>query len=840
MRLVRLALLSFSVLLSSILIDGHEGGGKRAFREQVAEQVRKAVGEQEAVGDSRRSQRDGKQDVSDKAKQAADCRPRGEDRGGAERRHASKTSTKTGTNTDTKTGMLSSPHLLPSPPMSSPRPTLLNPLFAPLSTLKGVGPQRLPALEKLCAENRILNLLAHAPRKHRPRYKIQSISELPTTHETPPHIAIVLSIARHIPPATPRLPYRILCADNSNNTIELLWFKAQSSTMQARMPEGAKRTVCGSLSEYQGKAQLAHPEQILPEQAFPNIPENEPQWRLTHGITRYTLKKLLAQALERVPNLPEWHPEQFLQANAYPSFRQAIFDLHTAEQEKSRRAHARLAYDELFAHHLALALVKRHWGHKNKRKNKEQEKEDKLSTATQRLEAFHQNLPFQPTAAQQRAVLEIRNDIEAEASMLRLLQGDVGSGKTYVAACALLCATAEAGQGVLMAPSDLLARQHVATLQEWFAPLGIEVALLCGSLAKKEREKTLERIESGAVSVVVGTHALFQKGVLYRDLRLAVIDEQHRFGVYQRAALLSKSSSPDVLVMSATPIPRTLMLSVWGGIALSRLDEKPAGRQPIETRTVSLGRIEEVLSAVARWRSAGDKIYWVCPTITESEPDSGLESGLENGSSVARVVTKVVSVEERVRILRSRFSSSSVVFLHSKLSSDKRAESLQRFVSGDADILVATTMIEVGIDIPSARAIVIENAEHFGLAQLHQLRGRVGRDGGAARCLLLFDGAAGEEARSRLSILRETQDGFRIAEEDWRLRGSGDLLGVRQSGLPQFLFVDFGEHYGLARAAAEQARVCVARDPWLRGEGDLRLLLALFEQGESLEMVEAA
>ena len=709
-------------------------------------------------------------------------------------------------------------------PMSSPRPTILNPLFAPLSALKGVGPQRLPALEKLCSENRILNLLAHAPKKHQPRYKIQSITDLPTTHDIPPHIAIVLRITRHISPTNPKLPYRILCADNNNNIIELLWFQAKSSAMHARMPEGEKRTVCGSLSEYQGKAQLAHPEQILPESAFRNLPDNEPQWRLTSGITRQTLKKLLIQALERVPTLPEWHPEHLLKGSAYPSFRAALFDLHTAEKEKSRRAHARLAYDELFAHHLTLALVKRHWGRQYKRETKENR-----STAEQRLEQFHQRLPFQPTAAQQRAVVEIRDDLDAEGRMLRLLQGDVGSGKTYVAACALLCATAQGGQGVLMAPSDLLARQHAATLQEWFSPLNIEVALLCGSLAKKEREKILQVIASGAASVVVGTHALFQKGVLYRDLRLAVIDEQHRFGVYQRAALSSKAAAPDVLVMSATPIPRTLMLSVWGGIALSRLDEKPAGRKPIETRTVSLRRIDEVLAAVARWRSAGDKIYWVCPVITESEPsvDKGVSAG-------------VVSVEERVRILRSRFPSGSVVFLHSKLSSDKRAESLQRFVSGDADILVATTMIEVGIDIPSARAIIIENAEHFGLAQLHQLRGRVGRDGGEARCLLLFDGNAGEEARLRLSILRETEDGFRIAEEDWRLRGSGDPLGVRQSGLPQFLFVDFAEHYALARNAAEQARVCIERDPWLREGEVLRLLLALFDQGESLEMIEAA
>ena len=719
--------------------------------------------------------------------------------------------------------------------MSSPRPSILNPFFVSLSTLKGVGPQRLPALEKLCSENRILNLLAHAPKRHQPRYKIQSITDLPTPHDIPPHIAIVLRIAQHIPPATPKLPYRILCADKNNNTIELLWFQAKAAAMRARLPEGEKRTLCGSLSDYQGKAQLVHPEHILPEAAFSNLPENEPQWRLTHGITRYTLKQLLLQALERVPNLPEWQPEKTLKANAYPSFRQALFELHTAEEKKSRRAHARLAYDELFAHHLALALVKRHWGQNNKRTTKANP-----AAAEQKLEAFHNNLPFSPTAAQRRAVLEIRNDIEAEGRMLRLLQGDVGSGKTYVAACALLCATTEQGQGVMMAPSDLLARQHVATLQEWFSPMGIEVALLCGSLAKKEREENLQRIASGAASVIVGTHALFQKGVIYRDLRLAVIDEQHRFGVYQRAALLSKSSSPDVLVMSATPIPRTLMLSVWGGIALSRLDEKPAGRKPIQTRTISLRRIEEVLSAVERWRTAGDKIYWVCPIITESEPSSDPSSDSGSDPSSDSGVARVVSVEERVRILRARFASDRVVFLHSKLSSDRRAEALQRFVAGDADILVATTMIEVGIDIPSARAIVIENAEHFGLAQLHQLRGRVGRDGGAARCLLLFDGDAGEEARSRLSILRETQDGFRIAEEDWRLRGSGDPLGVRQSGLPQFLFVDFAEHFGMAKLAAEQARVCVEDDPWLRGGEVLRLLLALFEQGESLEMVEAA
>ena len=712
---------------------------------------------------------------------------------------------------------------------SSKPPPLLRPLFAPLSILKGIGPRRLPALEKLCGENRILNLLAHAPKRHQPRYKLRHLGDLPQTHDTPPRIAIVLRVVRHLPPSNSKLPYRIFCADTNENTIELLWFRANAAAMHTRMPEGATRTVCGSLSEYLGKAQLVHPEHILPESAFADLPTLEPQWRLTHGITRPILKKLLLQALERVPVLPEWQPAPLLQARAYPSFRQALFDLHTAEEDKSRRAHARLAYDELFAHHLALALVKRHWGQRQRRGTKADH-----AAAEQRLAAFHARLPFQPTAAQLRAVLDIRNDMETEERMLRLLQGDVGSGKTYVAACALLCATAAAGQGVLMAPSDLLARQHVATLQEWCAALGIEVALLCGSLAKKEREKALLDIESGAASIVVGTHALFQKGVRYRDLRLVVIDEQHRFGVYQRAALLSKAGSPDVLVMSATPIPRTLMLSVWGGIAISRLDEKPAGRKPVETRLISLTRIEEVLSAVERWRAAGDKIYWVCPAIVENEPSIARDDSAMRGS------TGVVSVEERVRLLRSRFSAGSVVFLHSKLSASMRAESLRRFACGDASILVATTMIEVGIDIPAARAMVIENAEHFGLAQLHQLRGRVGRGEEVARCLLLFDEGASEEARARLSILRGTEDGFRIAEEDWRLRGSGDPLGVRQSGLPSFLFVDFAEHYGMAKVAAEQARRCVERDPWLRGEGGVRLLLTLFEQGGSLAMIEAA
>ena len=730
------------------------------------------------------------------------------------------------------------------------RPDTLSPLFAPIANLKGVGEQRQKALEKLCEGDKILNLLAHSPKTHRERLKLKSIVELAeqkNLHEINtndsdvintdiienkeaqiPAIAIVLTILEHIPPARHRLPYRIVCFDESNEKIELLWFKLYSQNLKQQFPPTKKITVCGSITYYQGKPQITHPERLLPESEFENLNTSEPQWRLTQGITRPLLIKALDEAIKAVPSLPEWLPYQLIEKYSYPNFRTAVKNLHKGTELDSKRARERLAYDELLAHQISLNMVKRNWNkHKNINNNCLQNSEQKTESI---LNQFHKQLLFEPTQAQKQAVDDIKKDLKGEYPMLRLLQGDVGSGKTYVAACAMLQAISNDGQAVLMVPTDLLARQHEKSFNKWLEPLGVKVTLLSASINKNSKLEAIKDIAEGTAQIIIGTHALFQQDIKYKKLKLAVIDEQHKFGVYQRVALTEKNKSMNLLVMSATPIPRTLMLAVWGGIDCSRLKQKPAGRKHIITKAISTKRIDEVILALEKWRAQGDKIYWVCPHIKDSE--------VENITSV----DNITSVQQRVKSLAEKFSHKVVASMHAQMSIQAREKAMQQFSEGEADILVATTMIEVGIDIPEARVIVIENAEHFGLAQLHQLRGRVGRDEKQARCILLYDSQANDIAKARINIMRKTQDGFDIAEEDWRLRGSGDTLGVRQSGLPQFLFADLSEHNYLAQITANHAKKIVEQSAQLNiNEREaLRLLLALFQKNEALMTLNAA
>ncbi len=730
------------------------------------------------------------------------------------------------------------------------RADILSPLFASIENLKSVGAQRQKLLEKLCDGKRILDLLAHAPKDHRKRLKLESISQIAEQKNLHKinvddsniikeniavekdtqlkHIAIVLTIIEHIPPPRERLPYRIVCQDEDNTEIELLWFKLYNKNIKQQLPPEKKITVCGAITYYQGKPQITHPERILPESEFEKLNVSEPQWRLTQGITRALLVKALDAAVLFVPNLPEWLPDKLVEKYSYPNFRTALENLHKGEPPESNRARERLAYDELLAHQISLNIVTENLT-KHKNIDRRHINHSQLQNYEQKVEniinEFHKQLLFEPTQAQKQAVDDVKKDLKGEYPMLRLLQGDVGSGKTYVAACAMLAAIVDGAQAVLMVPSEMLARQHEESFNKWLKPLGIKVTLLCASINKNSKEAAIKDIASGVAQIIIGTHALFQQDVIYKKLKLAVIDEQHKFGVYQRVALTEKAKSVDLLVMSATPIPRTLMLSVWGGINYSCLEEKPKGRKMITTKAISTKRINEVINAVERWRGLGEKIYWVCPHIKDSEVESN-----------------VVSIEERVEKLTTKFSYKVVASMHAQMSAQAREKALQQFVQGEADILVATTMIEVGIDIPKARAIVIENAEHFGLAQLHQLRGRVGRDEKQARCILLYDPQVNDVAKARLNILRQTQDGFKIAEEDWRLRGSGDTLGVRQSGLPQFLFADLSEHNHLAQITAQHAKKIIEQSTKLdiNKREALRLLLELFQKNEALKTLSAA
>jgi ATP-dependent DNA helicase RecG len=474
---------------------------------------------------------------------------------------------------------------------------------------------------------------------------------------------------------------------------------------------------------------------------------------------------------------------------------------------------SRLAFDELLAGQLALALVRaqlrrpagdRHAGDGHLRK--------KIIDA----------LPYSLTSSQLQAAAAITNDLGQPVRMLRLLQGDVGSGKTAVALLAAAAVTEVGKQAALMAPTEILARQHIKTITPLAERAGLRVAILTGREKGKERRDILARLGAGEIDFLVGTHALIQDDVVFKALALAVVDEQHRFGVRERLALTAKGEAVDVLVLSATPIPRTLVLTYFGDMDVSELREKPAGRQSIDTRAVPTSRLNEVMDAIGRALDKGKLVYWIVPLVEESE------------------TVNLTDAEQRFESLRERFGDR-VGLVHGKMRGADKDHAMAQFASGETGLLVATTVVEVGVDVPAATIMVIENAERFGLAQLHQLRGRIGRGSEASTCLLLYKEPLNEMSAARLKVIRETTDGFRIAEEDLKLRGEGDVLGVRQSGLPGYRIARSDVHGQLITQARDEALRIMKDNPKLsgaRGEA-LRCLLYLFERDEALPLIGA-
>ncbi|HEV7463734.1 MAG TPA: ATP-dependent DNA helicase RecG, partial [Methyloceanibacter sp.] len=585
------------------------------------------------------------------------------------------------------------------------------------------------------------------------------------------------------------------------------------------LPEGSKRLISGKLESYDGWLQMPHPDHVTAIDGAGTLPLLEPIYPLTAGLTNTGLRRAIAEALARLPSLPEWIAEGFRAQNAWPSFAEALARLHAPEAEAdllfSAPARGRLAYDELLANQLALALIRRRLKRRAGRR---------LAARGKLRMAILAKLPFALTVAQRRALAEIDADLASPHRMLRLLQGDVGSGKTVVALLAMATAVEAGAQSTLMAPTELLARQHLKTISEFGAAAGLRIALLTGRERGRERVDLIEALEEGSIDILIGTHAVFQEGIVFRDLGLVVIDEQHRFGVHQRLALQAKGSGSgaELLVMTATPIPRTLLLTSYGDMDVSRLDEKPPGRKPIATRTVPLDRIEEVIAGVERAVAAGAQAYWVCPLVAESE------------------VLDFAAAEARYAELRARFGDQ-VGLVHGRLAGKDKDRVMAAFASGALTILVSTTVIEVGVDVPQASIMIIEHAERFGLAQLHQLRGRVGRGEAESSCILLYRAPLSEAARARLGVMRRTEDGFLIAEEDLKLRGGGELLGTRQSGLPLFRIASLPEHEALLQAARDAAKLTLARDPELKGPGaePLKLLLYLFERDDAIKLMRA-
>jgi len=691
------------------------------------------------------------------------------------------------------------------------RPQVLFPLFAEVTTLPGIGPRFGKLLQGLSGPH-VADLLWHRPsalidRRFHPKVIDAPAGAIAT---------LTVTVDAHVRPYHPRQPYRVRCRDETG-FLHLVFFHVKGDYLERLLPVGAVRVVSGRVEHFNNQIQITHPDHIVDAAEAEKLPAIEPVYPLTAGLPLRTVQKAVAAALSRVPALPEWTEPTLLAQRKWPSWREAVLALHAPASEADllpeTPARERLAYDELMASQLAIALLREHTKRLPGRILK--------APGVLRDKAIAA-LPYKLTLSQRQASAEIAGDMAAMHRMLRLLQGDVGSGKTVVALIAMLDAVEAGAQAALMAPTEILARQHHATLSALAAPAGVAVALLTGREKGKTREALLEGLRSGETQIAVGTHALFQEGVEFKDLALAVIDEQHRFGVEQRAALSAKGKGVDILAMTATPIPRTLMLAAYGDMEHSRLTEKPAGRQPITTRTVPLGRLEEVVAGIDRALAGGAKVYWICPLVEESEQ------------------VDLAAVGERQAYLRERFGNR-VGLVHGRMKGLQKDAAMEAFAHGDIDLLVATTVVEVGVDVPDATVMVIEHTERFGLAQLHQLRGRIGRGDKSSACLLLYGQPLGETAKQRLAILRETDDGFRIAEEDLKLRGEGDVLGTRQSGMPGFRLARIETHGKLLQVARDDAALVLARDPKLessRGEA-LRTLLYLFERDEAIRLIRA-
>lgn len=693
------------------------------------------------------------------------------------------------------------------------RPPILFPLFASAETLPGIGPRAAEALATL-AITRPRDLIFHLPSAGIPRRSVGRIADL-----RPPEIAtLTVRVERHAPPSAKGRPWRVICTDATGGAgdLTLVFFHARAAWVEAQLPPGAVRVVSGKVELFDGLAQMVHPDHIL----LPSDPAPaafEPVYPLAGGLTQRTVAKGVAAALERVPPLSEWIEPSLKAREGWPDWADALATAHApggmGDLAAGAPARARLAYDELLAHQVTLALVRR-----ARRRAAGRVTQGDGRLAARVLAA----LPYAPTAAQTRAVAEIAADMAQPHRMNRLLQGDVGSGKTLVALLALIQAVEAGGQGVLMAPTEILARQHLAALAPLAEAAGVRLALLTGRDKGEARAGRLADLAAGRIDILVGTHAVFQPGVTFPDLRLAVIDEQHRFGVAQRLELAAKGLRPDMLVMTATPIPRSLALAQYGDMDLSVLDEKPPGRQPITTTAVPDTRLEAVVARLADAMDRGARAYWVCPLVEESEQ------------------VDLTAAEDRYRALSARFGDR-VRLVHGQMPPEARDAAMADFAAGRAQLLVATTVIEVGVNVPEATIMVIERAESFGLAQLHQLRGRVGRGTGASSCLLLYHEPLAESGRRRLQILRETEDGFRIAEEDLAMRGAGDVIGTAQSGLPRFRIADLERQADLLALARQDARLLVETDPELaspRGQA-VRNLLWLMEQDRALALMAA-
>ncbi len=697
------------------------------------------------------------------------------------------------------------------------RPALLDPLFAPVSSLAGIGPKLAKLLMKLTGsedEARVIDLVFHAPTSVIDRRLKPGIAHLPEGAI----VTVEGRVDRHQPaPSRSNAPYRVYLHDETGE-LTLTFFHARADWLEKQLPVGETVVVSGRAEWFNGRPTMVHPDYIVPVEKADTLPAVEPVYPLTAGLSAKILRRSIEAALARVPVFPEWIDPAIVAKQGFPTTGEALAALHAPRDETDIEPQAparrRLAYDEFLAGQLSLSLVR---SRMRKAKGRPVRATGALSDKVRAA------LPFALTAGQEQAVTAILDDMAKETRMLRMLQGDVGSGKTIVGLLAMLAVVEDGGQAVLMAPTEILARQHYEGIAALAEKAGVTVSLLTGKTRARERKEIEAQIASGEARIVIGTHALFQDNVAYHDLRLAIVDEQHRFGVHQRLRLTAKGMAPHLLVMSATPIPRTLVLAAFGDMDVSNLTEKPAGRKPIQTVTIPLERIGDIVGRLRDALAQGKKSYWICPLVEESE------------------AVELMSAEERYETLAKALGPEKVGLIHGRMSSADKDAAMEAFRTGETRLLVATTVVEVGVDVPDASIIVIEHAERFGLAQLHQLRGRVGRGDEASSCILLYKGPLSEMGHARLSVLRESNDGFRIAEEDLKLRGEGELLGTRQSGIPGFRFASLEAHGDILATARKDAGYIVGKDPELQSERGkaLRTLLYLFRRDEAIRYLNA-